>query len=120
MQIEDAMLKSMPQLSLYGGNEVAYSNSRCNQRSWVVTSCPSLSRRGQVGGMIRALEHFTRVLFTGGDSDLCAQFLYANLTSNSLGTTQFPARLSEEELNRLLCGEKTSCLIICVVADDVL
>eukprot|EP00904_Undaria_pinnatifida_P014231 jgi/Undpi1/9939/HiC_scaffold_28.g12393.m1 len=60
----------------------------------------------KVGGIMRALEHFTRVLFTGGQSDLCAQFLYANLSSNSLGTTSFPATLSEEELNGLLCGRK--------------
>ncbi|CAN0474148.1 unnamed protein product, partial [Ectocarpus sp. 12 AP-2014] len=34
----------------------------------------------EVGGMIRALENFTRVLFTGGQSDLCAQFLYADVS----------------------------------------
>lgn len=61
--------------------------------------------------MIRALEHFTRVLFTGGESDLCAQFLYANLLSNSLGAGPFPRQLSEEELNDLLCGEQLHRLI---------
>lgn len=55
--------------------------------------------------MIRALEHFTRVLFTGGQSDLCAQFLYADVSSNSLGTASFFSHLSEEDLNDLLCGE---------------
>lgn len=59
----------------------------------------------QVGGMIRALEHFTRVLFTGGQSDVCAQFLYADLSSSSLGTSRFSPHLSEEQLNDLLCGE---------------
>ncbi|CAM9570169.1 unnamed protein product, partial [Scytosiphon promiscuus] len=60
----------------------------------------------EVGGMIRAVEYFTRVLFTGGQSDLCAQFLYADLTSHSLGAEPFPPHLSEEELNDLLCGRK--------------
>lgn len=55
--------------------------------------------------MIRALEHFTRVLFTGGESDLCAQFLYTDLSSASLGSELFPPTLSEEELNHLLCGK---------------
>lgn len=55
--------------------------------------------------MIRALEYFTRVLFTGGQSDVCAQFLYADLSSNSLGAYRFSPRLSEEELNDLLCGK---------------
>lgn len=54
--------------------------------------------------MIRALEHFTRVLFTGGESDLCVQFLYADLSSSTLGESPFASRLSEEELNDLLCG----------------
>ncbi|CAM9615361.1 unnamed protein product [Ectocarpus fasciculatus] len=60
----------------------------------------------EVGGMIRALEHFTRVLFTGGQSDLCAQFLYADVSSNSLGAASFASHLSEEDLNDLLCGRK--------------
>lgn len=55
--------------------------------------------------MIRALEHFTRVLFAGGQGDLCAQFLYADLSSASLGASPFAPHLSEEELNDLLCGE---------------
>ena len=55
--------------------------------------------------MIRALEHFTRTLFTGGESDACAQFLYADLSSNSLGAAPFAPHLSEEALNDLLCGE---------------
>eukprot|EP00903_Cladosiphon_okamuranus_P014084 g13091.t1 len=60
----------------------------------------------EVGGMIRALEHFTRVLFTGGQSDVCAQFLYADLSSSSLGASPFSPHLSEEDLNGLLCGRK--------------
>jgi len=59
----------------------------------------------QVGGMMRALEYFTRALFTGGQGDLCAQFLYADLSSTSLGAAPFSPHLSEEELNDLLCGE---------------
>lgn len=55
--------------------------------------------------MIRALEHFTRVLFVGGQSDVCTQFLYADLSSSSLGASRFAPHLSEEELNALLCGE---------------
>lgn len=55
--------------------------------------------------MIRAVEFFTRVLYTGGQSDLCAQFLYADLTLSTLGTETFPTQLSEEELNDLLCGK---------------
>lgn len=54
--------------------------------------------------MIRALEHFTRVLFTGGQSDLFAQFLYADLSSSSVGAPSFSPHLSEEDLNGLLCG----------------
>lgn len=64
--------------------------------------------------MIRALEHFTRVLFTGEEGDLCAQFLYSNLSSNSLGTAPSSESLSEEELNGLLCGKKTAFLFILV------
>ncbi|CAM9459049.1 unnamed protein product, partial [Ectocarpus sp. 4 AP-2014] len=60
----------------------------------------------EVGGMIRALEHFTRVLFTGGQSDLCAQFLYADVSSTSLRAASFSSDLSEEDLNDLLCGRK--------------
>ncbi|CAM9459213.1 unnamed protein product, partial [Choristocarpus tenellus] len=63
--------------------------------------------------MMRALEHFTRVLFQPGDDDLCVQFLYADLSSpNGLsrsGGGDYPAFgrcISEEELNRLLCGER--------------
>lgn len=54
---------------------------------------------------MRALEHFTRVLFLGGDDDRCVQFLYADLSSETLGTAPFASHLSEEDLNGLLCGE---------------
>lgn len=58
--------------------------------------------------MMRALEYFTRVLFRGGESDLCVQFLYTDLSSNALGAFSFSATLSEEELNDLLCGEQNT------------
>lgn len=59
--------------------------------------------------MIRALEYVTRVLFTGGESDLCVQFLYTNLSgleSPLDSPASFPRHLSEEGLNNLLCGEQ--------------
>ena len=56
--------------------------------------------------MMRALEHFTRALFKGGESDLCVQFLYIDLSSSDLGKKSFSHTLSEEELNDLLCGEE--------------
>lgn len=55
--------------------------------------------------MMRAVEYFTRALFTGGESDLCVQFLYTDLSSTSLGVEPFPNTMSEEGLNDLLCGE---------------
>ncbi|CAM9722904.1 unnamed protein product [Ectocarpus sp. 12 AP-2014] len=85
-------------LEVYGSRLCFYCDSQTdpNMRDQVA----------EVGGMIRALEHFTRVLFTGGQSDLCAQFLYADVSSTSLGAASFSSNLSEEDLNDLLCGRK--------------